>query len=185
MIHPWKKNSEKVDYDCGFFQIHVQRSSSPLTGKEHPFYVLSTRDWVNIVALTPQQKVLLVSQFRHGTGKVSLEIPGGAVDARDPNPLEAAKRELLEETGHSAQEWHALGSIHPNPAILDNTCHLFLALGAQRTSDLHLDEAEELEVIERPVEDVPGLIRSGRIQHALVVAAFHLFDGFREQNLRN
>ena len=66
MIQPWKKHGQEVAYDCGFFQVHVHQSSSPLTGKKHPFYILSTRDWVNIVALTPEKKVLLVSQYRHG-----------------------------------------------------------------------------------------------------------------------
>jgi len=66
VIQPWKKHGQEVAYDCGFFQVHVHQSSSPLTGKKHPFYILSTRDWVNIVALTPEKKVLLVSQYRHG-----------------------------------------------------------------------------------------------------------------------
>lgn len=182
MIQPWKKHGHEVAYDCGFFQVHVHRSSSPITGKKHPFYILSTRDWVNIIALTPAQKVLLVSQYRHGSGEVSLEIPGGAVDAQDASPLEAAKRELLEETGYEAGEWHALGAVKPNPAILDNNCYLFLALGAHSVSGLKLDEAEELEVSLRDLKEIPGLIGKGAIQHALVLAAFHLLDLFKQQN---
>jgi 8-oxo-dGTP pyrophosphatase MutT (NUDIX family) len=182
VIKKWKKHGQKIDYDCGFFQVQVHRSSSPVTGKKHPFYVLSTRDWVNVIALTPDQKVLMVSQYRHGSGKISLEIPGGAVDRKDASPLAAGKRELLEETGYKASRWHSLGQIHPNPAILNNTCFLFLATGAKRVASLKLDEAEELEVSLHPIKSIPGLIRKGRIRHALVVAAFYLFEQFKRKN---
>ncbi len=180
MIQPWEKRKHWVDYDCGFFQVHVHHSASPTTGKEHPFYVLTTRDWTNVVALTPGGKAVLVSQYRHGTGEVSLEIPGGAVDTGEL-PLAAAKRELREETGYEAREWHLLGSVRPNPAILGNTCFLYLALDAQPTAELDLDEAEELEVSLHPLEEIPGMIRDGRIQHSLVVAAFYFHEIFKRK----
>jgi 8-oxo-dGTP pyrophosphatase MutT (NUDIX family) len=126
--------------------------------------------------------MVMVSQYRHGTGQVSLEIPGGAVDERDASPLDAAKRELREETGHEADEWFSLGTIHPNPAILDNACHLFLALGARKVGDLRLDEAEEVEVSLHPLGEVREMARVGKIRHALVVAAFHLLDLHLERN---
>ena len=182
MILPWKKHGQKIDYDCGFFQVQVHQSSSPQTGKQHPFYILNTRDWINIVALTPDKKVLMVSQYRHGSGEVALETPGGAVDLKDHSTLEAAKRELLEETGYEAAEWHSLGQVQPNPAILNNTCHYFLALGAKKVADLKLDEAEELEVSLLDLDAIPELIRKGGIRHALVVAAFHFLGLFQNQN---
>ncbi|HJT25718.1 MAG TPA: NUDIX hydrolase [bacterium] len=181
MIQPWKKNKDWVDYDCGFFKVHVHRSASPTTGKEHPFFVLSTRDWINIVALTKEKKVIMVSQYRHGTGEVSLEVPGGAVDEGEP-PLEAAKRELREETGYESSQWHALGVVRPNPAILSNTCHLFLALDAERTTELDLDEAEELEVSLHDLKEISQMIRDGHIQHSLVVAAFYFFELFDKES---
>lgn len=180
MIQPWKKNKDWVDYDCGFFKVHVHQSASPTTGKEHPFFVLSTRDWINIVALTKDQKIVMVSQYRHGTSEVSLEIPGGAVDPGEP-PLEAAKRELREETGYESKQWHALGSMRPNPAILSNTCHLFLALDAERTAELDLDEAEELEVSLHDLDEIPRMIRDGQIQHSLVVGAFYFYEIFKKR----
>lgn len=181
MIAPWKKNKHWIDYDCGFFQVHIHHSASPTTGKEHPFYVLSTRDWINVVALTKDQKVLMVSQYRHGSGEVSLEIPGGAVDQKE-NPLAAAKRELREETGYEADHWYFLGSIRPNPAILSNTCHLYLALDAKEVAGLDLDEAEELEVSLHALRDVPRMIREGHIKHSLVIAAFYFLDLFKTEN---
>jgi ADP-ribose pyrophosphatase len=182
MILPWKKIDDRVDYDCGFFKVRVQKSLSPITGKEHPFYVLDTHDWVNVIALTPDKKVLLVSQFRHGSQALSVEIPGGAVDRKDASPLAAARRELLEETGHEASQWFSLGAVRPNPAILNNQCHFFLATGAKRVADLHLDEAEELECDSVPLLEIPARIRDGRISHALVIAAFQLLELFRKEN---
>lgn len=184
MIEPWKKNSDRVDYDCGFFQVHVQKSASPVTGKEHPFYVLSTWDWVNIIAVTEDGKIPMVYQYRHGSQQLSLEIPGGAVDPKDGDALEGAKRELLEETGYEAKEWHDIGKIHPNPAILNNTCHIFLALNARKTSELDLDEAEELEVRLHDLTEIEGMIRSGQLRHALVIAAFQMYSLFRKNPSR-
>ncbi len=180
MIQPWKNNKNWIDYDCGFFQVHAHQSESPTTGKEHPFFVLSTRDWINVVALTKDRKVVMVSQYRHGSGEVSLEIPGGAVDTGEPAE-EAAKRELREETGYESSQWHFLGSVRPNPAILSNTCYLYLALDAERTSELDLDEAEELEVSLHELKDVPAMIRDGRIRHSLVVTAFYFYQLFERE----
>jgi len=183
MIQPWKRIKDRIDYDCGFFQVHVHQSTSPTTGKEHPFFVLSTRDWVNIVALTKDRKVLMVSQYRHGSGEVSLEIPGGAVDPGEP-PLDAAKRELREETGYESPQWQLLGSVRPNPAILNNTCHIYLALEAEKTTGLDLDEAEELEVSLHDLKEIPGMIRDGRIHHSLVIGAFYFYELFAKDRFK-
>jgi 8-oxo-dGTP pyrophosphatase MutT (NUDIX family) len=113
---------------------------------------------------------------------MSLETPGGAVDSSDEDPMEAAKRELLEETGHQASAWFPLGKLRPNPAILNNYCHFYLALGARRVAELELDEAEELEVVSYNLKEVEKLIQEGGIQHALVVAAFQLFELFKKEN---
>jgi 8-oxo-dGTP pyrophosphatase MutT (NUDIX family) len=184
MLQPWKKESDRIDYDCGFFQVHVQQRISPTTGKEHSFYVLSTLDWVNIIALTDDGKIPLVYQYRHGSGDFSLEIPGGAIDKKDKHALKAAQRELLEETGYEAREWHSLGEIKPNPAILDNTCHIYLALGAKKVSNLALDETEDLEVQLHELAEIKQMIQKGRLNHALVIAAFELFDLFQKTNPR-
>jgi 8-oxo-dGTP pyrophosphatase MutT (NUDIX family) len=138
------------------------------------FVVLDSPDWVNVVAITEPGNVVLIEQFRHGTQAVTLEIPGGVVDPGE-TPARAAARELLEETGYEAEEVILLGSVRPNPAFLNNTCYTFLARDARRVQEQSLDEGEDITILEAPMSDIPGLIADGRIDHALVIAAFQWY----------
>ena len=131
---------------------------------------------MNVIAVTEDGKVVLVRQYRHGTGEVTLEIPGGAVEKDDRSPLLAARRELLEETGFAAKRWRRLGVVHPNPAILSNACTTYLAEGARRVADPTPDAGEDLTVELVSLRALPGLVRSGAIRHSLVVAAFHFLS---------
>jgi 8-oxo-dGTP pyrophosphatase MutT (NUDIX family) len=135
--------------------------------------VLEAPDWVNVVAVTAAGEIVLVRQFRHGTGEATLEIPGGAVDPTDRSPLEAAKRELREETGYAARRWTRIGVVDPNPAFQTNACTTFLAEGACRAGDADPDEGEELEVLLVSRRRLDALVRRGVIRHALVIAALH------------
>ena len=128
---------------------------------------------MNIVPLTADDQVVLIRQYRHGVDGITLEVPGGMVDASDPSPLHAARREMLEETGYDAEDIVSLGSIHPNPAIQDNRCHTFLARNAVKLREPHFDTTEETEVVLVPLSEIPDLVRQGRISHALVVVAFY------------
>src|SRR6185503_109119 len=133
-------------------------------------------------ALTPDERVVLIRQYRVGTAKVCLEIPGGMVDPGE-DALTAAARELVEETGYTAKQWHELGSVAPNPAIQNNVLHSYLALDAERTHEQSLEGSEVVSVETVPLRDVTTMLRRGAIEHALVVAAFgHL--AFRLGELR-
>lgn len=171
---PWPIISSRIDRAFRIFRLRMDRARSPLTGEEHDFIVMESPPWVNVIALTPSEEVVLIRQYRHGIREVSLEIPGGLVEP-DDTPLSAAKRELLEETGYRGETWIDLGFVHPNPAIQDNRCHTFLTLGATQAGPQSLDEKEDIEVLLRPLAQIPGLIRAGEISHALVVAAFWRF----------
>ena len=171
---PWPLISSRPDRSFRIFNLRMDRSVSPRTGEEHDFIVLESAPWVNVIALNDREEVVLIWQYRHGTREVTLEIPGGLVDAAD-EPLAAAKRELLEETGYQGEEWIDLGYVHPNPAILDNRCHTFLALGAKPAGEQSLDEKEDIAVVLKPLAEIPRLIREGGITHALVVCAFWRF----------
>jgi 8-oxo-dGTP pyrophosphatase MutT (NUDIX family) len=167
----WPRISSRLDRSFRIFNLRMDRSVSPRTGKEHDFIVLESAPWANVIALTEREEVILIRQYRHGTGEVTLEIPGGLVENGDEPPA-AAKRELGEETGYRADRWVDLGFVHPNPAIQDNRCHTFLALGATPAGAQSLDDKEDIAVVLERLAEIPRLIREGAITHSLVICAF-------------
>ena len=138
---------------------------------------LDAPTWVNVIALLPGERVLLVRQWRYGIGAPTLEIPGGMVEiAEDEDPQAAAGRELFEETGYRSGRLTYLGEVQPNPAFITNHCLTFVAEDLERIGEPEGDGEEELVVEIVALAEVPQLILSGAIRHALVIAAFYLFD---------
>lgn len=180
MVEPWEKLNSEYLGDFRIFRIRTDSSRSPRTGNVHHFFVLEAPDWVNVIPLTPEGNVVMIYQYRHGTEEVTLEVPGGMVDATDGDPAVSAARELREETGYAVGEIVHLGTVAPNPAFMDNRCHSYLALDVRRVAEVQLDGAEDIAFVEVPVADIPGLIRSGRITHSLTVSAFHYLGLFQE-----
>jgi 8-oxo-dGTP pyrophosphatase MutT (NUDIX family) len=175
-IKPWQRLDSETVYTCRIFSLRKDRNRSPRDGREHDFFVLESGDWVNIIPVTSDNHIVLVHQHRHGINDITLEIPGGMVDADDPSPLYAARREMQEETGYDSDDVIEIGSIHPNPAIQENRCHTFLARNVEKQFDTHFDTTEETEVVLVPSTQIPDLVRQGRITHALVVTAFYWYD---------
>jgi len=172
-ILPWKPHARQAVYDCRLFSVTEHRRRSPRTGELHDFYVLESPDWVNIVPLTVDGRVVMVLQYRHGIDEFTLEVPGGMVDVEDLSPLHAGRREMREETGYDSDDIVPLGVIHPNPAIQSNRCYTFLARDVQLSGSVSFDTTEETEVVLVPLDEIPELVRRGVINHALVVVAFH------------
>jgi ADP-ribose pyrophosphatase len=170
----WRRLTSEIREDFRIFSLRVDRAVSPRTGIAHDFYVLESMDWVNVIPVTQQEEVVLIRQYRHGTRDVTLEIPGGLVEGND-SPEGAARRELLEETGYQERAMVPLGFVHPNPAFLDNRCYTFLARDVYAAAPQSQDEKEDIEVVLRPLSEIPRLIREGEITHSLVVAAFYRF----------
>jgi 8-oxo-dGTP pyrophosphatase MutT (NUDIX family) len=159
------------------FSLSASTRRSPVTGRTHRFVRLDPADWVNVVALTGDGRVVLVEQYRHGTDELTLEIPGGAVDPGEA-PEVAARRELEEETGLVADELVAIGAVRPNPAFLSNTCWTYLALGCREGGTASPDPTEELAVHLTTLDGFTALIDERRIDHSLVLAAHdHLRRG--------
>lgn len=176
----WQRVSSEKLVDCKVFSVNHNRSRLPskLEKGVRSFYVLHPHNWVNIIPVTSEKKVVMVEQFRHGIERVTLEIPGGEVDATDANTGAAASRELLEETGYVSDELILLGSNHPNPAIQSNICDTYLALNTRQESQPDFDGngTELISIKHVPLEDIPVLIRNGIITHSLVLVAFYMLQ---------
>lgn len=173
-LEPWKVTTSTRDQSYRVFTLRTDRARSPRTGQEHDFFILESSSWVNVIPLTPRQEVVLVRQYRHGIRDMTLEIPGGLVEGAD-SPQSAGERELLEETGYRARAMDLLGTVHPNPAIQNNRCYSFVARDVFPAAPLNLDEKEDIQVVLRPLVQIPEMIRQGEITHALVLAAFYRF----------
>lgn len=150
------------------------------TGAVHDFITVDLIDWVVIVAETPEKELVMIRQFRHGSGRVELEVPGGCIDRKDSDPLEAAERELLEETGFAGENPHIIGKVCPNPAIQHNTCYVVKIDNVRRVSEPQLEDTEDIEHLIVPQPEVRELLRSGAISHGIVLNA--LFFYFMDQD---
>jgi 8-oxo-dGTP pyrophosphatase MutT (NUDIX family) len=136
-------------------------------------------DWVNVIALTADQQLVMVEQYRHGSDTVELEIPGGMMDPDETEPVKTGVRELREETGYEGDNSRIIGKIFPNPAIMANTCYTVLVENCSLKHATGLDHAEDIATQLIPVSEVPDLVRSGRIRHSLVVVALYHFELLR------
>jgi 8-oxo-dGTP pyrophosphatase MutT (NUDIX family) len=171
---PWIQTSKELVFASHIVRLFRVGFRSPASGKEGIFDVVELKDWVNVVAVTPDDEVILVRQFRFGSADITLEFPAGTVDAGQA-PLDTAVRELAEETGAVADAWESLGWSHPNPALQGNRCHVFLARGARVTKPVSFDEYEEIELVRVPLSEIDGLIRDGKITHALSIVSWHRY----------
>jgi ADP-ribose pyrophosphatase len=176
MIQPWRQLSSRPLGDYRVFSVRQERKVSPRTGLEHDFFVIDSSHWVNVVALTPERQMVLIEQYRHGSNTVELEIPGGVMDAADASPEAAGGRELAEETGYQGEAPVVVGQVFPNPAIMRNQCYTVLVRNCRLVKPVQLDAGEDLVTRLVPMAEVPELVASGRIRHALVVAALYQFD---------
>lgn len=181
MIQPWQKVSSKPMGDFRIFTIRSDIKRSPRTGKEHDFYVIDAVNWVNVIALTPDNQIVMVEQYRHGSNTIELEVPGGMMDAEDVSPEITGARELREETGYEGEKARVIGDILPNPAIMSNTCFTVLIENCLCKHECAFDHSEDLITRLVPVADLPGLVKAGRIKHSLVVVALYHFDLMRRK----
>ena len=173
----WRPESvaDRTIEENWLFQLRCERFRSRKSGLAHDFYVLHLADAVSVVATTPDDRVILVRQFRAGSQRDSLETPGGLLNPGE-DPLEAGARELLEETGYEGDPPRSLGTAWSNPSLMTSRITTILVTNARKVSRPNLDHGEEVEVELFPTGQIPAMIRDGRIDHALVVMG--LFSWF-------
>lgn len=166
----WKLERSEPGPGLKIFRSRLDYMRNPRNGQTEAMIILEGADAANIVAITPNQQIVFVRQYRFGIGEDTLELPGGGVNIGEPH-ADAAVRELMEETGYTAPEWQALGSIPSNPVFMDCYIHHWLALGAAPTHAQQLDEGEAVEVVLMPEAEVLEKLRSGWFQHTHTVNA--------------
>ena len=182
MLKPWNKTASQLLGDYRIFKLRSDRAISPRTGKEHEFLVLDSVNWVNVIAITAGDQLVMIEQFRHGSGTVELEIPGGMIDPHDHSPEAAGIRELREETGYAGANPRVIGEIFPNPAIMSNTCFTVLVEDCQCVHPVEFDHGEDLITRLVPISEIPALIASRKIRHSLVVVGLYYFELFRRRS---
>jgi len=174
----WTPLETEFLQDCAVFTVSRAAARSP-QGETHDFFRIDSADWVNVVPLTAGGEVVMIRQYRHGLRDLTLEIPGGLIDPGE-EPVVAAGRELLEETGFRAAELVPIGAISPNPALFSNRVHTYLATGLEQVGAPTNPGNEETVVELVPEADLRGIVRDGGVDHALVIAALHFLDLHRE-----
>lgn len=179
MSDDWELQREELA-DYRIFRVCRKRGLSPRTGNPVEFYGIEATDWVQVIPVTMDGRLLMVEQFRPGAEVWTLEFPAGMMDAQE-TPEQAAARELEEETGFTAAALHEVGAVYANPAIQSNRLHVMLAEQCRQTAAPRQDDAEDVRIRMVAPEEVPGMIRSAEINHALVLTAWQLYELWRVQ----
>jgi len=167
----WRLGAQLPGHDYRVFRTGFVDGAHPRTGAIKRFSVIDGDDWVNVIALTAADDVVLLRQFRPGVRRICLEIPGGIIEPGE-DPRAAAARELAEETGYTGEHFELIGKVAPNPALFSNTLYTVLVRGVALTQPPAPDDGEVLAVETASLAECRRRLATGEIDHALVVVAF-------------
>lgn len=171
MLRPFRYRQSRELLKTPIFRLREDEAEHPRTGRVRPYVALDAPDWVNIVAITDDEQMLLVRQWRHGTRRFELELPAGALEPGE-SPEQAAARELMEETGYQATSITLIGTVAPNAAYQSNRCFTVLAEGCRKTGETNFDEGEDIE-IELCAPEALRARLGGEVQNALVFCGLY------------
>lgn len=173
-MEKWEIRQQKKDYENRLFTMRNLDCVHNGNNVQNDFYVIDTFNWINVVALTPDGRFILVKQHRLGTDEISIETPGGVIDDGE-NPEDCAVRELREETGFIGRSVTLLKSLWVNPAIMSNRINFYLIEGCEPSASQDLDEAEDIEVMVVSVDELSDMIRDGKFTHSIAVTGIGLY----------
>ncbi len=173
----WKTVSSEYIFKDTWLYARKDKCIRPDGKIVYPYYVMEYPEWVTALAMTKDEKVILVRQYRHALGEVCTELPGGCVDKIDKSFEEAIRRELLEETGYSFETAEYLGRTSANPSTNSNTLHMFLLSGGQKVQNQQLDANEEIDILIVSLEELKQMLLENKfIQSMHVTAIFYALN---------
>ena len=159
-IAPWQVLETKYSYRDRWLAVRSEHGARAQRHRLAPYHTIEFPEWVCAIALTPEREIVLIEEYRHGIERNSFELPCGTPDHEGESVLDATRRELREETGYAAEEWHALGSSTANTARQNNRVHAFLALDARKVAEPEFDAGEVISTHLVPWDTLPR--RPGR-----------------------
>jgi 8-oxo-dGTP pyrophosphatase MutT (NUDIX family) len=173
-IKPWELLGEEYLFTHRWLKVLKRRYRIPRDRQEADFYLLEYTHWVNVLPISEDGRMVLIRQYRPGLDEVLWEIPAGAVDLEE-DPLQAAKRELSEETGYEGEDWELLGTFSPNPGTHSNLSYSYLARNVRASKPQQLDRTEDIEVVLMSLEQVRDMVSRNEFMHSLHATALLLY----------
>ncbi len=170
---PWRVASSRIIHKDRWLHLRADACVTPRGRRVDPYFVLEFPEWAHAVAITPDEEIVLIRQYRHGIGAVMQELPGGVIDPGDPDPATAARRELREETGYDGDA-HYLGAHAANAATQNNHAHTVLFTNARRVQEQALDANEDIVVELIPLRSLRGVEAGRRLGGSMFVASLLL-----------
>lgn len=180
----WQIDPPRTLFATSIMQVVTSKVRCERTGKSQDFYKFAFPSWVNVVATTAIGELVFIRQYRFGTARVELEIPGGAVDDGE-DPLAAGLRELLEETGYAGENSRIIGKVCPNPAIQSNFCYTVLVENVRQIAQPQQDDLEDIQILILPRTEVYSLVAGGEIGHGLVLNGLMFYALELQKNLKS
>jgi 8-oxo-dGTP pyrophosphatase MutT (NUDIX family) len=174
-VKPWRVRRDRLLLERQWLIVREQEIELPHGGSIDEFHLIEAPDWVAVLALTTENQVVFVDQYRHGAERVSRELPAGVIDVGE-TPEQAARRELLEETGFSAESFTLLVSVSTEPSRHTNRAHFFFASGARRVREQEVDASENISVALMSPSEILPAIASGQIIHGVHIGPILLAD---------